>query len=205
MPRKSKPARLYLERRDGREAVWTILDKGRKVRTGFLEDQTEEAEQAFVEYSASKRVSADSGRESADHQHSQSEKQVVAGCKPGVADRACLPVSCAFYCFCRAGARFNLVSGAGVEVAAFAGIWRPWHGERLAGQPGQKRRARELGDWKLYSFLTTEANDVVRPVHEKAMPVILIDPAGQAEWLQGGAETLRLQRPLQSGQLQIRR
>src|SRR5215831_8562675 len=32
-----------------------------------------------------------------------------------------------------------------VELATFAGIWRPWHGERLAGQPGQKRRARALG------------------------------------------------------------
>ena len=61
----------------------------------------------------------------------------------------------------------------GVEVATFAGIWRPWRGERLAEQPGQKRRARELRDWRLFSFLTTEANDVVRPVHEKAMPVIL--------------------------------
>jgi putative SOS response-associated peptidase YedK len=29
----------------------------------------------------------------------------------------------------------------GAEVATFAGIWRPWHGERLAEQPGQKRRA----------------------------------------------------------------
>ena len=89
-----------------------------------------------------------------------------------------------------------------VEVATFAGIWRPWHGERLAEQPGQKRRARELRDWKLFSFLTTEANDVVWPIHEKAMPVILIDPAEQSEWLQGG-ETLRLQRPLPNERLRV--
>jgi putative SOS response-associated peptidase YedK len=92
----------------------------------------------------------------------------------------------------------------GVEMACFAGIWRPWHGERLAEQPGQKRRAREERDWKLFSFLTTEANDVVRPVHEKAMPVILIDPSEQTEWLGGGENSLHLQRPLPNTQLTMR-
>ena len=92
----------------------------------------------------------------------------------------------------------------GHEVACFAGIWRPWGGERLAEQPGQKRRAREERDWSLYAFLTTEANDVVRPVHEKAMPVILVDPAEQREWLEGGEATLHLQRPLPNDMLQIR-
>jgi putative SOS response-associated peptidase YedK len=92
----------------------------------------------------------------------------------------------------------------GFEVACFAGVWRPWRGERLAEQPGQKRRAREERDWQLYSFLTTEANDVVRPVHEKAMPVILVDPAEQLEWLAGGEGSLRLQRPLPNEMLQIR-
>ena len=60
------------------------------------------------------------------------------------------------------------------------------------------------GDWTLFSFLTTEANDVVRPVHEKAMPVILIDPAEQSEWLGGGESSLRLQRPLPNAQLAMR-
>jgi len=82
------------------------------------------------------------------------------------------------------------------EVSCFAGIWQPWKGERLAEQPGQKRRVREQRDWKLFSFLTTEANDIVRPVHEKAMPVILVDPKEQGEWLDGGESSLRLQRPL---------
>jgi putative SOS response-associated peptidase YedK len=93
----------------------------------------------------------------------------------------------------------------GVEVATFVGIWRPWRDERLAEEPGQKRRAREFRDWKLFSFLTTEANDVVRPIHEKAMPVILIDPDEQAQWLQGGEETLRLQRPLPNERLHVQR
>lgn len=92
----------------------------------------------------------------------------------------------------------------GVEVGCFAGVWRPWHGERLTEQPGQKRRSREERDWELYAFLTTEPNDVVRPVHENSMPVILIDPAEQGEWLRGGKESLRLQRPLPNDQLEMR-
>lgn len=83
------------------------------------------------------------------------------------------------------------------ELAFFAGVWRPWHGERLAPVLGKTRRARQTGDWELYAFLTTEANSVVRPVHEKAMPVILSEPEECAEWLAGGEESLvRLQRPL---------
>jgi putative SOS response-associated peptidase YedK len=74
----------------------------------------------------------------------------------------------------------------------------------LAEQPAEKRRAREKRDWTLFAFLTTDANDIVRPVHEKAMPVILIDPAEQAEWLSGGTESLRLQRPLPNEMLRLR-
>ncbi len=91
-----------------------------------------------------------------------------------------------------------------VDVPCFAGIWRPWSGERLAEQPGAKRRVREHRDWHLFAFLTTDANDIVRPVHEKAMPVILHDPAEQNEWLQGGEASLRLQRTLPNDQLSIR-
>lgn len=43
---------------------------------------------------------------------------------------------------------------------AFAGIWRPWTGLRKG----------EEGEHQLSSFLTTEANDTVRPIHAKAMP-----------------------------------
>jgi putative SOS response-associated peptidase YedK len=91
----------------------------------------------------------------------------------------------------------------GKEVAFFAGIWRPWSGERLAPVPGKRRRARQQGDWSLFAFLTTEANSVVRPVHEKAMPVILHDPAECREWLSGGAKSLHLQRPLPDRELQV--
>tara|TARA_R110002049_G_scaffold213869_1_gene385303 strand:- start:4366 stop:4992 length:627 start_codon:yes stop_codon:yes gene_type:complete len=90
-----------------------------------------------------------------------------------------------------------------VEIAYFAGVWRPWHGERLAEQPGKARRAREERDWELFAFLTTEANDIVRPVHEKAMPVILTEPDECRAWLAGGADSLTLQRPLPDSMLEV--
>lgn len=50
------------------------------------------------------------------------------------------------------------------EVACFAGIWRP-------------------SEWgNVFSFLTCEPNPLVKPHHEKAMPVIL-DPADYEKWL----------------------
>jgi putative SOS response-associated peptidase YedK len=92
----------------------------------------------------------------------------------------------------------------GNEVAYFAGVWRPWHGERLAEVPGKARRQRTEGDYELFAFFTTDANDIVRPVHERAMPVILIDPKEQAEWMSGGEVSLRLQRPLPNSLLSVR-
>lgn len=43
----------------------------------------------------------------------------------------------------------------------FTGIWRLWTGERKG----------ETGEHRLFAFLATSANDVVRPIHAKAMPV----------------------------------
>ncbi len=85
------------------------------------------------------------------------------------------------------------------EVSFFAGVWRPWRGERLAEQAGKKRRAREERGWELYAFLTTEANEIVRPVHEKAMPVILTKEDECREWLSGSMDSLHLQRPYDVG------
>ena len=89
----------------------------------------------------------------------------------------------------------------GEEVAFFAGVCMDWSGERLTAQPSQKRRKRETDDWLLYAFLTTEANSVVAPVHPDAMPVVLTAPDECKEWLEGGSESLRLQRPLDSAML----
>lgn len=63
----------------------------------------------------------------------------------------------------------------------FAGIWREWEGDY-----GSKKEP-NVGTHLLFSFLTTEANDLVRPIHAKAMPVILRSDAEQSEWLQAPA------------------
>jgi putative SOS response-associated peptidase YedK len=59
----------------------------------------------------------------------------------------------------------------------FAGICGEWWGDY-----GTKKEPNE-GNHKLFSFLTTEANDLVRPVHAKAMPVILTNQFACKEWL----------------------
>jgi putative SOS response-associated peptidase YedK len=76
---------------------------------------------------------------------------------------------------------------------AFAGIWRPWTGTR-------KGEAREH---LLFAFLTTEPNAVVRPVHGKAMPVMLTGEECDM-WLDAPAPiALSLQRPLSAERLAI--
>lgn len=82
-------------------------------------------------------------------------------------------------------------------VFAFAGIWRPWTGTR-----GTKANP-VAGDHRLFSFLTTDANSIVRPVHAKAMPVILREDEWST-WLTAPAShALRLQTPLPDSELKI--
>ena len=50
MPRKKSPPRLWLEKRAGREAIWCILDSGRKISTGCPEGANHEAEKRLAEY-----------------------------------------------------------------------------------------------------------------------------------------------------------
>lgn len=86
----------------------------------------------------------------------------------------------------------------------FAGIWRPWDGDtRLIAVEGKARRQRAPAVLELYAFLTTEPNGIVKPIHPKAMPVILTDPAELKEWMAGGEESLRLQRPLADDALKL--
>ena len=81
---------------------------------------------------------------------------------------------------------------------AFAGIWRPWTGTR-----GTKAHPVE-GEHLLYAFLTTEANAVVKPVHPKAMPVILRTADEIDRWMTAPTEeALELQRPMPDDALQI--
>jgi putative SOS response-associated peptidase YedK len=80
---------------------------------------------------------------------------------------------------------------------AFAGIWRPWTGTR-----GTKADPVE-GEHLLYSFLTSEANEVVKPIHAKAMPVLLTSDQFDT-WLEAPTEeALQLQRPFPADQLQV--
>jgi putative SOS response-associated peptidase YedK len=62
---------------------------------------------------------------------------------------------------------------------AFAGIWRPWTGAR-----GPKSAPVE-GEHLLFSILTCAANDLVRPIHAKAMPVVLTNEEEWDRWLVG--------------------
>ncbi|MBL8537131.1 MAG: SOS response-associated peptidase family protein [Hyphomonadaceae bacterium] len=62
-------------------------------------------------------------------------------------------------------------------VIFFAGITSEY-----CGDYGTKKEP-NVGTHKLFSFLTTEANDLVRPVHAKAMPVILPNQFTCKEWL----------------------
>jgi putative SOS response-associated peptidase YedK len=83
-------------------------------------------------------------------------------------------------------------------LAFFPGLWTAWTGTR-----GTKANPAE-GEHTLFGFLTTEANDVVGPIHPKAMPVILTRSEDIETWMNAPAEeALRLQRPLPDGELKI--
>ena len=83
-------------------------------------------------------------------------------------------------------------------LAFFAGIWTPWTGTR-----GTKANPVE-GEHTLFGFLTTDANGVVKPVHAKAMPVILTTAEQMELWMSAPAEeALSLQRPAPDETLRI--
>ena len=48
-------------------------------------------------------------------------------------------------------------------------------------------------DWELYAFLTT---DIVKPNHDNAMTVILLEPNEWSLWLSDSEEGFKLQKPL---------
>ena len=117
--------------------------------------------------------------------------------------------------------------------AGTASIWRPadnQHPERLksalatvarAGKPLHRSRDVVLrirrhegvrgpksapidGEHELFGVVTTEANAIVAPIHQKAMTVILTTPERVHLWLSADApEALELQRPLPDDLLRI--
>jgi putative SOS response-associated peptidase YedK len=70
------------------------------------------------------------------------------------------------------------------SILFFAGIWRDWEGDY-----GSKKEP-NIAVHQLFSFLTTEANALVRPVHAKAMPVVLRTQDEREEWLSAPASQI---------------
>ena len=78
----------------------------------------------------------------------------------------------------------------------FAGIWTRWSGVR-------KKKEGEAAH-ELFGFLTCEPNAIVRPIHPKAMPVLLTRQEEVETWLSAPIEdAIKLQRPLPDEELVI--
>jgi putative SOS response-associated peptidase YedK len=82
-------------------------------------------------------------------------------------------------------------------LAFFAGVWTAHSCVRKIKTGWE--------DCDVFGFLTTEANAEVATVHNKAMPVILTEPADWDRWLSEAPwpEVRDLQRPLPDGTLKV--
>ena len=62
----------------------------------------------------------------------------------------------------------------------------------------------QTGEHQLFAFLITASNDVVRPIHAKAMPALLTTENEWDTWLTASnGEATALQRPLPNNELRF--